>query len=68
LFTHGQEGWTVPIRDVDALANRMQYLAENPLERIAMGQRALQKVNGLGGWSDYGDRAMTIYKELAAHA
>jgi alpha-maltose-1-phosphate synthase len=68
LFTHGQEGWTVPIRDVGVLADRMQHLADNPSERDAMGQRALKKVSGLGGWSDYGDRAMTIYKELAFNA
>jgi glycosyltransferase involved in cell wall biosynthesis len=68
LFTNGNEGWTVPIRDVAALADRMQRLADNPSERDAMGQRALQKVSGLGGWSDYGDRAMAIYKELANHA
>jgi glycosyltransferase involved in cell wall biosynthesis len=68
LFTSGNEGWTLPIRDIDALADRMQHLADNPLERDAMGQRALQKVSDLGGWSSYGESAMTIYKELVAHA
>jgi glycosyltransferase involved in cell wall biosynthesis len=68
LFGNGLEGWTVPIRDVDALAERMQHLADNPYERQAMGQRALQKVSSLGGWTDYGDKAMAIYTELAAHA
>jgi glycosyltransferase involved in cell wall biosynthesis len=68
LFTSGNEGWTLPIRDIDMLADRMQHLADNPLERDAMGQRALQKVSDLGGWSSYGESAMTIYKELVAHA
>ncbi len=68
LFANGREGWTVSIRDVHALADRMQHLADNPSERDAMGQLALQKVSGLGGWSDYGDRAISIYRELALHA
>jgi len=64
LFTNGIEGWTVPIRDVDALADRMQLLADNPIERAAMGQSALEKVSGFGGWSAYGESAMRIYGGL----
>jgi glycosyltransferase involved in cell wall biosynthesis len=64
LFSDGQEGFIVPIRDVDALANRLQQLADQPEKRTLMGQRALQRVQGLGGWRDYGERAMAIYKEI----
>lgn len=64
LFTDGKEGFIVPIRDVDALAERMQQLADAPDARAAMAVRALDKVRGLGGWRDYGDRAMAIYQEV----
>lgn len=64
LFTDGQEGFIVPIRDVDALNARMQQLADQPDLRASMGQRALERVQRLGGWRDYGQKAMTIYTEL----
>ncbi len=61
LFTDGDEGYIVPIRDVNALAERLQQLADEPEQRAAMGQRALGRVQTLGGWSNYGEKAMEIY-------
>ncbi len=65
LFNDGDEGYIVPIRDVDALTNRLQVFADNPQLRAAMGQRALARVKDLGGWSTYGHRALAVYSELA---
>ncbi|MBY0575271.1 MAG: glycosyltransferase family 4 protein [Gallionellaceae bacterium] len=64
LFNDGCEGYIVPIRDADALAARLQHLADHPAERADMAQRAVQRVHGIGGWRDYGDNAMAIYGEV----
>jgi glycosyltransferase involved in cell wall biosynthesis len=64
LFSDGQEGFIVPIRDVDSLAARLQQLADHPDIRATMGQRALKRVQGMGGWRDYGQNAMRIYGEI----
>lgn len=64
LFDDGQEGYIVQIRDVDVLTDRLQKLAESPEQRAAMGQRAFERVQSFGGWRDYGENAMTIYKGL----
>ena len=64
LFTHEKEGYILPIRDVDALANRLQWLADNPDERALMGSLALARVQEMGGWRDYGNKAMAIYNTL----
>ena len=64
LFTDGDEGFIVPIRDVDALADRLQQLADNPQQRSVMGQRSLARVQSFGGWSQYGEKAMAIYAEV----
>jgi glycosyltransferase involved in cell wall biosynthesis len=56
LFTDGREGFVVRDRDVAALTARMQQLADDPMLRLAMRAAALERVNELGGWDDYGDR------------
>jgi glycosyltransferase involved in cell wall biosynthesis len=64
LFSDSVEGFTVPIRDVDSLEERLQKLADNPEERSAMGQRALKRVQNIGGLQSYGENAMVIYAEV----
>lgn len=64
LFTDGVEGFIVPVRDVTALTDKLQQLADEPTLRDEMGEKALRKVQNLGGWGDYGERAMQIYKEV----
>jgi glycosyltransferase involved in cell wall biosynthesis len=54
LFTHGVEGFVVPERDSRALATRLQQLADDPLLREGMRERALARVQHLGGWDHYG--------------
>ncbi len=64
LMTNCLEGFIVPVRDVSALTDKLQQLADEPQLRSVMGEKALQKVQSLGGWGDYGDHAMKIYKEI----
>jgi len=66
LFTDAVEGYTVPIRDVDALAARMQALADNPQLQRRMSAAALARVMCLGGWSTYGERVAGLMEELVA--
>ena len=65
LYTDGHGGCIVPIRDAEALAERLQWLADHPDERAAIGDRALACVQRSGGWRDYGEQALNIYRELA---
>ena len=64
LMTDGVEGFIVPVRNVSALTEKLQHLADEPTLRDEMGNKALQKVQKIGGWHDYGDKAMKIYKEI----
>ena len=64
LITDGLEGFIVPVRDVSALTDNLQQLADEPRLRDEMGNQALQKVQSIGGWGDYGDKAMKIYREV----
>jgi glycosyltransferase involved in cell wall biosynthesis len=56
LFTDGVEGFILPNRDPDALALRLQQLADAPALRQQFSAAALARVHHLGGWDRYGDQ------------
>lgn len=65
LFADGDAGDIVPIRRADLLADRMQRLIDEPDTRGRMSARAIEVVQQLGGWQDYGQRAVATYAELS---
>lgn len=64
LFQHDAAGFIVPIRRADLLAERMQQLMDEPATRARLSHNALARVSALGGWQDYGDRAVRAYAAL----
>ncbi|MEO6806481.1 MAG: glycosyltransferase family 4 protein [Edaphobacter sp.] len=55
LFTDGEQGFIVPDRDVDALSERMQQIADEPALQRQLSEAALLRVKTLGGWDQYGE-------------
>jgi alpha-maltose-1-phosphate synthase len=55
LFTDGEQGFIVPDRDVDALTQRMQQIADDPTLQRRLSEAALLRVKTLGGWDNYGE-------------
>ena len=55
LFTNGQQGFIVPDRDVDALTERMQQIADDPALQRRLSEAAILRVKTLGGWDHYGE-------------
>ncbi len=64
LFTDSVQGFIVPDRDVRALTDRMQRLADDPTLRAQMGASALERVKSLGGWDAYGDQWENLLHRL----
>jgi len=64
LFTDGVEGFIVPIRRPDAIAERLQRLADDSALQDAMRQAALHRVQALGGWDQYGQNILTVVEDL----
>ena len=64
LFTDGVEGFIVPVRDVEALTEKMQLLADDPALQARMSEAALRRVRSIGGWEEYGDRWESLLREL----
>ena len=68
LITDGKDGFVVPVRSVEAIRERIEYLYSHPEERAAMGRAALEKVRSLKGWGQYAGHVRHVYRErLALH-
>ena len=68
LFTDGVEGFIVGDRDVEALALRMQQLAEDGELRARMAAAARVRVGSVGGWDEYGRRWDELLHEITGAA
>lgn len=64
LFDDGQEGFLVPIRQGQAIAEKLQLLADQPDLRQEMSRKALLRVQSAGGWRDYGHAAIGVFQKL----
>lgn len=65
LFTHGVEGFIVPIRSPEAITERLQQLADDHELQQRMSEAALARVRHLGGWAQYGDQWAALIQQLA---
>lgn len=63
LFSHGEEGFILPIRDTKALTGAMEAIAES---KSAFRPKALARVSSLRGWNGYGDHVAQTIKSLRA--
>ena len=62
LFADGVEGLIAPVRDPEAIRQRVLYLYEHPEVREEMGRAALRRVQALGGWESYGAGVVAAYR------
>lgn len=63
LISNGESGFIVPIRDVETLQSKLEYLQGRPEEREAMG-RAARRVACEHDWERYGDRMVELYRSM----
>ena len=68
LFTDGEQGFIVPDRDVDALTEKMQMIADDPTLQRRLSEAALLRVKTLGGWDHYGAIWDTLLHQLTGKA
>lgn len=68
LVTEGRNGFVVPVRDPDALAEKIQMLADDRELQRRMSEAAIDAVKNLGGWKTYGDRWEALLYRLTGKA
>ena len=64
LFDDAHQGFIVPIRDSNAIRERLEWLAQDPGLRDAMGAHSLERVVSLGGWDTYGRDYVAVLESL----
>ena len=68
IIRDGVDGFVVPIRDVNALKEKLLYLYKNPEHRRAMGESAHNRVVTGFSWSDYGMKMCQHYSNIVSQA
>jgi glycosyltransferase involved in cell wall biosynthesis len=64
LVREGRDGFILPIRDVDAIKEKILYFYENPEAGRNMGESARRRVQAGFSWSDYGRRMIAAYQKI----
>lgn len=67
IITDGVEGFIVPIRSPELIADRLQQLADQPELRERMGHAAFARVQQLSGWDHYGDAWAKVINHMSHH-
>ena len=63
LLSDGVEGFVVPVRDPEAIRDRVLSLYRDSDLLNEMSHAASRRVRSMGGWNNYGERAVRIYAE-----
>jgi glycosyltransferase involved in cell wall biosynthesis len=64
IVREGIDGFVIPIRDVEALKEKLTYLYENQDICEAMGQSAKERVSKGFTWDDYGEKIIEAYQKV----
>lgn len=64
IIRDGRDGFIIPIRDKEALKEKILYLYDNPEICRRMGDSAKEYVSRGLTWNDYGDKITAAYKKI----
>ena len=64
LIVEGEHGFTVPIRDVEELKSKMQYMYDQIEQTKIMGNKAKDRVQKLFTWNNYGSSIFDAYSNV----
>lgn len=59
----GENGFIIPIRNVDTLQEQLLYLYNHPQHRVEMGRAAYRSVHNFT-WKHYGNRLLEVYNTI----
>lgn len=66
IVRDGIDGFCIPIRDVEALKEKILFFYEHPQMRSHMGDNALNQARNSLSWDDYGEKMIAAYSTALA--
>lgn len=66
LVEPGENGYIVPVRDSDQLAEKIQYLYEHDDIARSLGNQAAKKVSEYYTWEQYGKKMLEHYQNIVS--
>lgn len=66
IVRNGVDGVCIPIRDVEALKEKILFFYENSERRVYMGNNALEQASKSLSWDDYGEKMIAAYQSALA--
>ena len=64
IVRDGRDGFILPIRDVEALKEKILYFYENPGACRSMGESARRRVQSGFAWTDHGHKMIAAYQKI----
>jgi glycosyltransferase involved in cell wall biosynthesis len=64
IVREGQDGFIVPIRDVQKLKEKISWLYEHPEQRAEMAASARVRMTQAFGWNEYGEAMVAQYRKI----
>jgi glycosyltransferase involved in cell wall biosynthesis len=64
IVRDGIDGFCIPIRDVEAIKEKISFFYENPDRRAEMGNNALERAKTSLSWDDYGEKIVAAYQGI----
>jgi glycosyltransferase involved in cell wall biosynthesis len=64
IVRDGIDGFCIPIRDVEAIKEKILFFYENPDKQAEMGQNALSQAQNTLSWDDYGSKIIANYQKV----
>lgn len=63
-ITDGETGCIVPMKDAEAIADKIEWLIGNPQERERLGRNAAKMMRENYTWEKYAENVKNIYEEM----
>ena len=64
IIDDGENGFILPIRDVEKLKEKLKYLYDNQDLMYSMGKKAEKKAKSFLDWDNYGSKMINFYSSL----
>ena len=63
-ITDGDTGCVVPMKDAEAIAEKIEWLVSHPEERVRIGKNAAKMMQEKYTWEKYAENVKRIYEEM----